>query len=141
MILFQGSPWQFKYPGKVNKFSCKNKLSAQLRQSAEESIKEPTPADLFQVYIVFLMPIIIIINTIFLNLCNPGFPLEPSNIWSLNKCCVFWNFPSFFPYTHDKKNLNWYGHSRNFKLSNKFGFFILKLTTNNRSGAVVRIAA
>ncbi|XP_026487032.2 scm-like with four MBT domains protein 2 [Vanessa tameamea] len=44
----KGSPWQFKYPGKVNKFSCKNKLSAQLRQSAEESIKEPTPADLFQ---------------------------------------------------------------------------------------------
>ncbi|KAM3958612.1 scm-like with four MBT domains protein 2 [Aphomia sociella] len=44
----KGSPWQFKYPGKVNKFSCKNKLSTQLRQSAEESIKEPTPADLFQ---------------------------------------------------------------------------------------------
>ncbi|XP_072939038.1 scm-like with four MBT domains protein 2 isoform X2 [Epargyreus clarus] len=44
----KGSPWQFKYPSKVNKFSCKNKLSAQLRQSAEESIKEPTPADLFQ---------------------------------------------------------------------------------------------
>ncbi|XP_045524342.1 scm-like with four MBT domains protein 1 [Pieris brassicae] len=44
----KGSPWQFKYPGKVNKFSCKNKLSAQLRQSAEESIKEPTPSDLFQ---------------------------------------------------------------------------------------------
>ncbi|CAG4953891.1 unnamed protein product [Colias eurytheme] len=43
----KGSPWQFKYPGKVNKFSCKNKLSTQLRQSAEESIKEPTPADLF----------------------------------------------------------------------------------------------
>lgn len=45
----QGSPWQFKYPTKVNKFSCKNKLSTQLRQSAEESIKEPTPSDLFQV--------------------------------------------------------------------------------------------
>ncbi|XP_052737146.1 scm-like with four MBT domains protein 1 [Bicyclus anynana] len=44
----KGSPWQFKYPGKVNKFSCKNKLSAQLRQSAEEAISEPTPADLFQ---------------------------------------------------------------------------------------------
>ncbi|KAI8438962.1 hypothetical protein MSG28_011275 [Choristoneura fumiferana] len=44
----KGSPWQFKYPGKVNKFLCKNKLSTQLRQSAEESIKEPTPADLFQ---------------------------------------------------------------------------------------------
>ncbi|XP_013177007.1 PREDICTED: scm-like with four MBT domains protein 2 isoform X1 [Papilio xuthus] len=44
----KGSPWQFKYPGKVNRFSCKNKLSAQLRQSAEESIKEPTPPDLFQ---------------------------------------------------------------------------------------------
>ncbi|XP_049882226.1 scm-like with four MBT domains protein 1 [Pectinophora gossypiella] len=44
----KGSPWQFKYPGKVNKFSCKVKLSTQLRQSAEESIKEPTPADLFQ---------------------------------------------------------------------------------------------
>lgn len=44
----KGSPWQFKYPGKVNKFSCKNKLSTQLRQSAEESISEPTPADLFQ---------------------------------------------------------------------------------------------
>lgn len=43
----KGSPWQFKYPGKVNKFSCKNKLSAQLRQSAEEAIKEPTPPDLF----------------------------------------------------------------------------------------------
>ncbi|KAL0850775.1 hypothetical protein ABMA28_006706 [Loxostege sticticalis] len=44
----KGSPWQFKYPTKVNKFSCKNKLSTQLRQSAEESIKEPTPSDLFQ---------------------------------------------------------------------------------------------
>ncbi|KAI5645090.1 mbt repeat domain-containing protein [Phthorimaea operculella] len=44
----KGSPWQFKYPGKVNKFSCKVKLSTQLRQSAEEAIKEPTPADLFQ---------------------------------------------------------------------------------------------
>ncbi|KAJ8735885.1 hypothetical protein PYW07_007505 [Mythimna separata] len=44
----KGSPWQFKYPGKVNKFSCKNKLSTQLRQSAEEAISEPTPADLFQ---------------------------------------------------------------------------------------------
>ncbi|KAG7310346.1 hypothetical protein JYU34_003119 [Plutella xylostella] len=44
----KGSPWQFKYPGKVNKFSCKNKLSAQLRLCAEESIKDPTPADLFQ---------------------------------------------------------------------------------------------
>ncbi|XP_063375429.1 scm-like with four MBT domains protein 2 [Cydia amplana] len=44
----KGSPWQFKYPGKVNRFSCKNKLSTQLRQSAEESIKEPTPPDLFQ---------------------------------------------------------------------------------------------
>ncbi|XP_041974771.1 scm-like with four MBT domains protein 2 [Aricia agestis] len=44
----KGSPWQFKYPAKVNKFSCKNKLSAQLRQSAEEAITEPTPPDLFQ---------------------------------------------------------------------------------------------
>ncbi|KAJ2947974.1 hypothetical protein O0L34_g9766 [Tuta absoluta] len=44
----KGSPWQFKYPGKVNKFSCKVKLSTQLRLSAEEAIKEPTPADLFQ---------------------------------------------------------------------------------------------
>ncbi|CAG9796316.1 unnamed protein product [Diatraea saccharalis] len=44
----KGSPWQFKYPNKINKFSCKNKLSTQLRQCAEESIKEPTPSDLFQ---------------------------------------------------------------------------------------------
>lgn len=45
----KGSPWQFKYPGKVNKFSCKNKLSSQLRQCAEENIQDPTPSDLFQV--------------------------------------------------------------------------------------------
>lgn len=46
-VTTKGSPWQFKYPGKINKFSCKNKLSAQLKMCAEDAIKNPTPNDLF----------------------------------------------------------------------------------------------
>ncbi|GBP51747.1 Scm-like with four MBT domains protein 2 [Eumeta japonica] len=43
----KGSPWHFKYPGKVNRFACRNRLSSLLRVCAEESIKDPTPHDLF----------------------------------------------------------------------------------------------